>query len=99
MKCLMLVALLLGACVPPLQVHDRMGKLSHEALQQCKQTAARCPAMLLCQGAAQLAGEAMQDARKLIAEGHEDADLTARATVLPPMAEAGCKAAGVRVPK
>lgn len=99
MKCLMLVALLLGACVPPLQVHERMGKLSAAALQQCIAKADRCASVLLCANAAEDAGAALQAARERIVKGQEDAEITARAAALPLMADAACRSVGVEVPK
>lgn len=90
---------LLNGCVPSLQVHERMGRLSAAALQQCIAKADRCAAVLLCANAAEDAGAALQAARERIAKGQEDAETAARAAALPMMADAACRSVGVEVPK
>lgn len=93
------VVVVFGACVPSLQTHERMGKLSAAALQQCITKADRCAAVLICANAAEDAGAALQAARERIAKGQEDAETAARAAALPLMADAACKSAGVQVLK
>lgn len=95
---LLMLALVLNnlGCGTSLSVHERMGALSRGARRSCKQNGISCAAALVCARQALDAGEAIQTARKVQAEGREDPEATARALALPAAAEAACKAAGIK---
>jgi len=92
---LFVLAMLLSGCVPSLQTHERMGRLSAAARAACEAKADRCAAALLCHTAADNAGQALQSARQAIAEGKDDPEAAVKAAALPEAADAVCKVAKV----
>ncbi|MFO0578676.1 MAG: hypothetical protein U1A78_32130 [Polyangia bacterium] len=84
-----------SGCATSLPVHERMGALSRAARRAANEGRVAREAALGCAKAARDAGAAIQDARKALAGGAEEPELTARAVALPRAAEEACKRAGI----
>lgn len=94
----MVLAVILNSagCATSLPVHERMGALSRAARRAAQDGRVPREAALGCAKAARDAGAAIQDARKALADGAEEPELTARAIALPRAAEEACKRAGIK---